>query len=128
MDTAAKLLTFGASRLRAGADTHWVSLPAAEWDCLDHVIAINERQLRRVIRSSVDYYHEDRTHLGLGKDTPEERSVEPPEMGEIIEIPRVRQVLLEREIVVTPGTPKTIPGGRGPDGGRLVLTVEVDPR
>ena len=33
-------------------------------DCLDHVIAINERQLRRVIRSYVDYYHADRTHLG----------------------------------------------------------------
>ena len=44
-------------------------------DCLDHVIAISERQLRSVIRSYVEYYHDDRTHLGLEKDAPEERPV-----------------------------------------------------
>ncbi len=53
------------------------------------MIAINERQLRRVIRLYVDYYHEDRTHLGLEKDAPRERSVEPREMGEVVAIPRV---------------------------------------
>ena len=57
-------------------------------DCLDHVFAINERQLRRVVEAYLDYYHEDRTHLGLEKDTPQERSVEPPEMGEVAAIPR----------------------------------------
>jgi hypothetical protein len=58
-------------------------------ECLDHLIAINERQLRRVIRSYVDYYHEDRTHLGLEKDVPEERPIETREMGEVVAIPRV---------------------------------------
>ena len=58
-------------------------------DCLDYVIAINESQLRRVIRSYVAYYHEDRTHLGLEKDTPIERPVETGDMGEVIAIPRV---------------------------------------
>jgi len=58
-------------------------------DCLDHVIAINESQLCRVIRSYVAYYHEDRTHLGLEKDTPEERPIESQEMGEVVAIPRV---------------------------------------
>jgi putative transposase len=58
-------------------------------DCLDHVIAINDSQLRRVIRSYVAYYHEDRTHLGLEKDTPEERPVETRDMGEVVAIPRV---------------------------------------
>jgi hypothetical protein len=53
------------------------------------VIAVNEHQLRRVIRSYVHYYHEDRTHLGLEKDTPEERSVEPQEIGKVVAIPRV---------------------------------------
>ena len=56
---------------------------------LDHVIPINERQLRRVIRSYVDYYHADRTHLGLEKDAPEERPIEPREMAEVVAIPRV---------------------------------------
>jgi len=53
------------------------------------LIAVNERQLRRVIRSYVDYYHKDRTHLGLEKDTPEGRTVELREAGEVVAIPRV---------------------------------------
>ncbi len=58
-------------------------------DCLDHVIAINESQLRRVIRSYVDYYHADRTHLGLERDAPEQRPIEPRKMGEVVTISRV---------------------------------------
>ncbi len=41
------------------------------------------------LRSYVDYYHEDRTHLGLAKDAPEERSIETRDMGEIVAIPRI---------------------------------------
>ncbi len=52
-------------------------------------MAINEFQLRRVIRSYVYYYHADRTHLGLEKDAPEERPIEPREMGKVVAIPRV---------------------------------------
>ena len=50
-------------------------------DRLDHVIAINERQLRSVIRSYDEYYHDDRTHLGLEMNSPEQRPIEPREMG-----------------------------------------------
>jgi hypothetical protein len=39
-------------------------------DLLDHVIAFNERHLRRLLAEYVCYYHEDRTHLGLQKETP----------------------------------------------------------
>ena len=53
------------------------------------MIAINERQLRRVVRSYVDYYHRDRTHLGLEKDTPEERLVEPRGNRKVISLSRV---------------------------------------
>jgi hypothetical protein len=58
-------------------------------DCPDHVIAINERQLRRGVGAYIGYYHEDRTHLGLGKDTPVNRVVEPRKMGKVVAIPRV---------------------------------------
>lgn len=34
-------------------------------ECLDHVIILNERHLRRVLRDYLDYYHRSRTHLGL---------------------------------------------------------------
>lgn len=41
-----------------------------------NVIAINEAHVRRLGREFIDYYHEDRTHLGLEKDTPSKRPVE----------------------------------------------------
>jgi hypothetical protein len=44
-------------------------------DLLDHVIALNERHLKRLMRDCIGYHHEERTHLGLTKDTPEGRSV-----------------------------------------------------
>jgi len=52
-------------------------------ECLDHVVIFNEQHLRRVLRQYLDYYHRSRTHLGLDKDCPEPRVVEPPEIGPI---------------------------------------------
>src|SRR5579864_911647 len=34
-------------------------------DCLDHVIVLNERHLRRILTRYFDYYHRGRTHLSL---------------------------------------------------------------
>jgi hypothetical protein len=42
---------------------------------LDHVIVLNERHLKRLMAEYVRYHHEDRTHLGLAKDTPAGRPV-----------------------------------------------------
>ena len=39
-------------------------------DMLDHLIVLNERHLKRLIRDYIRYFHEDRTHLGLAKETP----------------------------------------------------------
>ena len=39
-------------------------------DLLNHVIVLNEQHLKRLMSEYVRYYHEDRTHLGLAKDTP----------------------------------------------------------
>jgi transposase InsO family protein len=39
-------------------------------ECTDHVIAINEDQLQRVIDAYVRYYNSARTHLSLAKATP----------------------------------------------------------
>jgi len=43
-------------------------------DLLDHVIALDERHLKRLLSQYVSYYHEDRTHLGLQKQTPAGRT------------------------------------------------------
>jgi len=58
-------------------------------ECLDHVIVFNEQSLRRHLRGFMDYYHRSRTHLGLQKDTPEARSIQPAEAGRIMAIPEV---------------------------------------
>ena len=58
-------------------------------ECLDHLIAFNETSLRRILRSYVEYYHRSRTHLGLGKDSPEPRSIQSAEMGRVVTLPQV---------------------------------------
>jgi transposase InsO family protein len=58
-------------------------------ECLDHVIVLNEQHLRRVLQRYFAYYHRSRTHLSLAKDAPEPREIDPPERGEIVEIPEV---------------------------------------
>jgi putative transposase len=46
-------------------------------ELLDRIIALNERHLYRLIREYVNYYHHDRVHDALEKDTPNGRPVEP---------------------------------------------------
>ena len=55
-------------------------------ECLDQVIVFNERSLRRILASYFDYYHRSRTHLSLGKDSPETRPVQPPEIGPVVAV------------------------------------------
>ena len=57
--------------------------------CLDHVIVFDENSLRRTLHSYFDYYHRSRTHLSLGKDSPEPRAIQPPEMGSVVGLPQV---------------------------------------
>jgi putative transposase len=58
-------------------------------ECLDHVIVLSERHLRSVLSDYFAYYHGSRTHLGLGKDCPTPRPVEPPDLGFIHSEPMV---------------------------------------
>jgi hypothetical protein len=58
-------------------------------DCLDHVIALNEHQVRRVVARYLDYYHDWRTHLSLSMDAPNPRIVHPPEQGRVVQFPDI---------------------------------------
>ena len=58
-------------------------------ECLDHIVILNEKHLRRVLREYLSYYSEARTHLGLGKDCPQGRTIEPPEAGRVVALPQV---------------------------------------
>lgn len=56
-------------------------------DCLDHVIVLGERHLRRILREYLEYYHGSRTHLSLDKDAPKPRAREAISDGNVITIP-----------------------------------------
>jgi putative transposase len=58
-------------------------------ECLDQVIIISERHLRRLLKSYLEYYHGSRTHLGLGKDCPVTREVESSNRGAVFAEPMV---------------------------------------
>ena len=58
-------------------------------ECLDHVLIFNEAHLRRVLTSYSRYYHRSRTHLALGKDTPDHRAIMGASTGRIVAIPEV---------------------------------------
>ena len=58
-------------------------------DCLDHVIVLNERHLKRILARYFNYYHRWRTHLSLGMDSPESRPVQRPELGKAVQLSEV---------------------------------------
>jgi transposase InsO family protein len=60
-------------------------------DLLDHVIVLNERHLKRLMTEYIRYYHDDRTHLGLKKQTPAGRQAVASSVGgrKVISIPRL---------------------------------------
>ena len=58
-------------------------------ECLDHVVVLGERHLRRLLTTYLEYYRRTRTHLSLDKDAPDERPIEPPALGAVIPIPEV---------------------------------------
>jgi hypothetical protein len=42
-------------------------------ECLNRVLVLGERHLRRILASYFEYYHRARTHLSLDKDAPDIR-------------------------------------------------------
>jgi putative transposase len=53
-------------------------------ECLDHVIILSQRHLRRVLARYVSYYHGARTHLALEKDAPTPRRVQASTEGPVV--------------------------------------------
>jgi len=82
---------------RTGVQSPWQNGTAERWigscrrEMLDHVIALNERHLRRLIGDYIHYHEQDRIHDSLDKDTPNRRSVErkPATWAGVISLPRL---------------------------------------
>jgi transposase InsO family protein len=86
----------GIRAVRTGIRSPWQNGVAERWvgsarrECFDHLIALDESHVRRVAREFIAYYHTDRTHDGLGKDTPNGRAIDPkPSGAELVSLPRV---------------------------------------
>jgi putative transposase len=58
-------------------------------ECLDHVIILHERHLRRLLTEYFHYYHHWRTHRALDMDAPVPRPVQLRELGPVQEVPEV---------------------------------------
>ena len=58
-------------------------------ECLDHVVVLSERHLRRLLHAYLTYYQRSRTHLALGKDAPDPRPVQPADRGRVVAMPEV---------------------------------------
>ncbi len=58
-------------------------------ECLDHVIVLGPRHLKRILTRYVDYYNGVRTHLSLYKDSPDRRPTQSATIGRIVELKKV---------------------------------------
>jgi putative transposase len=76
----AGICSMGIRAVRTSIGCPWQNGVAERWvgscrrELLDHIIAVNERHLKRLLSEYISYYHEDRTHLSLGKHTPGPRN------------------------------------------------------
>ena len=86
----------GITAIRTSYRSPWQNGTAERWvrsfrnDLLDHVIVFHESHLRRLARDYLRYYHADRTHDGLDKDTPKGRQASTRNPGErLASLPRL---------------------------------------
>ena len=83
----------GTKAVRASIHSPWQNGVAERWvgsirrEMLDHVIPLDERHLIRLSLAYVCYYHDDRTHVGLNKETPGARPTE--SRPDVVRAPRV---------------------------------------
>ncbi len=81
-DLIALLKATGLQPKRTSVQAPWQNGLAERWvgscrrEMMDHVIALNEEHLRRLLRDYVSYHHQDRIHDSLEKDAPNRRPVE----------------------------------------------------
>jgi putative transposase len=74
--------SLGIIPVRTAIRSPWQNGVAERWvgtcrrDLFDHAIVVNEQHLKRLMNEYVRYYHEDRTHLTLVKETPAGRDAE----------------------------------------------------
>jgi putative transposase len=93
-EVPAAMRSMDITAVRTAVGCPWQNGVAERWvgscrrELLDHVLAINQSHLKRLLSSYVRYYHQDRTHCGLQKQSPETRPRCSGE-GKVLAWPRV---------------------------------------
>jgi putative transposase len=96
-EVARMLECLGSKLIRTAYRSPWQNGVAERWvgscrrELLDHVIALNESHVRRLVREYLQYYHEDRVHDALNKETPAGRVLERRQTNaaRVVGVPRV---------------------------------------
>ena len=92
-EVAAAVRALQVKPVRTSIESPWQNGVAERWvescrhDLLDHLIPLNEAHLKRLLAGYLCYYHDDRTHLGLKKQTPRNR-LRWQERGRVVALPR----------------------------------------
>jgi transposase InsO family protein len=89
--------SFGIQPKRTSYRSPWQNGVAGRWvgsyrrDLLDHVIVLNQRHLKSIMKKYICYYHDDRTHLALAKGTPAGRDSEKNSVAgrKVVSMPRL---------------------------------------
>jgi putative transposase len=80
----AAVKSFGVRPTTTAYRSPWQNGLAERWvgsvrrELLDHVVVFSEHHLQRLLHDYVAYYHDDRTHRGLAKQTPARRQPSTP--------------------------------------------------
>ena len=89
--------TFEMKPIRTSYRSPWQNGIAERWigtvrrEVLNHAIVFSSRHLCRLVQDFITYYHDDRSHPGLDKDTPGRRPVKLPtaNASKVVAFPRV---------------------------------------
>jgi transposase InsO family protein len=79
LEIPAAIRSLSVERVRTSIHNPWQNGVTARWvgtrrrNVFDHVIALNEHNLKRLLGDCIRCYHDDRIHLGLTKENPGRR-------------------------------------------------------
>ena len=108
--------TFGIQPKRTSYRSPWQNGVAERWvgtcrrDLLDHVIVLNVRHLKRLMTNYIGYYHDDRTHLGLAKETPAVRKAGKTTRADckILSVPRLGKLHHRYDLAALASLPSNV--------------------
>ena len=91
-DFRKRVRSMGIEEVTIAARSPWQSpyveqlIGSVRRECLYNVVVLSERHLRRILNDYFSHYHRWRCHQSLEMDCPEPRPVQPPDLGEVVEV------------------------------------------